>query len=207
MFCQKCGKQNDDNATHCAACGEPLVQIQQPAPKKKKKHPIALFVGIGVVVFVGAMIAIGNGVEDPSTGKQSDQNEPIIAGKSASQTGDIGKYNVTIKDSKVVRNNDEDILIVTYTFKNNSDDSKAFIYAVTDKLFQNGVELGTVYTSFGIEDEYDFDNKSKEIKPGVSLDVQAAYELNDTTSDVEVEISEWISFNDDKITYTIKLAE
>jgi hypothetical protein len=67
--------------------------------------------------------------------------------------------------------------------------------------------LGDVYTSWGIEDEYDFEAKSREIKPGVSLDVQVAYKLNDLTTNVEVELSEFISFNKNKLTYIIKIAE
>ena len=58
-----------------------------------------------------------------------------------------------------------------------------------------------------MEDEYNFDNKSKEIKPGITLDVQCAYELNDLTTDVEVEITEWISFDDKKLTYMIQLGQ
>lgn len=216
MYCQKCGKQNEDNATRCAACGEPLTSAQQPVQQiniqqqpQKKKHGclIAFLIGLGVLIFIIVMIAIGSGGNDTPTGGTPDSNDPIVAGKTTPEAGKIGDFNVTIKDSKVVQNGDKNILIVTYTFVNNSDDSKAFMYAITDKLFQNGIELGAVYGSWGIEDDYNFDNNSKEIKPGVSLDVQEAYELNDTTTDVEVEISEWISFNDNKITYTIKIAE
>jgi len=121
------------------------------------------------------------------------------------ETGKIGKYNVTVKDSVVVENDGKKILIVTYTFTNNSDESKAFDIVITDKLFQNGVELGPVYTSWGLEEHYNPDNKSKEIRPGVSLDLQKAYELNDPTTDVEVELSEWLSFHDEKAVYVIKI--
>ena len=47
--------------------------------------------------------------------------------------------------------------------------------------------------------DYNSDNQSKEIKKGVSLDVEVAYELNDTITDVEVEVSEFVSFNDDVV--------
>ena len=53
---------------------------------------------------------------------------------------------------------------------------------------------------------YSSANQTKEIKQGVSLDVEIAYELNDTTTDIEVEISELFSFSDRKIqkTFSIK---
>lgn len=215
MYCQKCGKQNADNATHCTSCGEPLTPANNPTPQmniqqktpKKKRHGCLITVLIVAIVFVVVMIALSNNNDDNSTSGTTSTNAPIIADNAETKTGKIGKYNITIKESKVVQNGDKNILIVTYVFTNNSDDSKAFMYAVTDKLFQNGVELGTVYSSWGMEDEYNFDNKSKEIKPGVSLDVQCAYELNDTTTDVEVEITEWISLDDKKLTYVIQLGQ
>ena len=32
MFCQKCGTNNDDNATNCSNCGAPLDAIPEPTP-------------------------------------------------------------------------------------------------------------------------------------------------------------------------------
>lgn len=54
---------------------------------------------------------------------------------------------------------------------------------------------------------YSSDNQTKEIKKGASLDVEVAYELNDTTSDVEVEVKELFSFSDRTITKTFSIAE
>ncbi len=205
MYCMKCGKQNDDKNAVCTECGTVLKQpTQQPvAQKPKKKHTVRniLLILLGVFVFFWLIGTFGG--DDENTDNPS--NSTIQAGQRETEEGHIGDYIVVVKDSILAKQNDNDVLIVTYSFTNNSDDSKAFMYAITDKLFQNGVELGTVYGSWGIDDVYNFDNRSKEIKPGVTLDVQCAYELNDTTTDVEVEITEWISFNDDKITSTIKL--
>lgn len=143
-----------------------------------------------------------------NTSSNSTTSSEVSAETNGKQEGDIknGKFNVKIKDSKVVKNDGDDILIVTYAFTNNSKESQSFMYSIDDKLFQNGVELGDVFGSWGIEDDYDFDNHSKEIKSGVTLDVQVAYELNDTTTDVEVELCEWL-FDDDPVTYTIKLSK
>lgn len=205
MYCQKCGTQNDEQATRCAACGEPINQAKQ-APPKKKRHGCLISVLVVVGIFVILMFA-GGGDESEQTSDTSDTNNTIVAEKNSPEAGKIGDYIVTIKESKIVENGEKNILVVTYSFTNNSDDSQAFTYAITDKLFQNGVELGTVYSSWGMEDEYNFDNKSKEIKPGITLDVQCAYELNDLTTDVEVEITEWISFDDKKLTYMIQLGQ
>ena len=41
---------------------------------------------------------------------------------------------------------------------------------------------------------------------GATIEVEVAYELNDTTTDIEVEVSELISFNDSMITKTFSIA-
>ena len=145
----------------------------------------------------------GNDVTPVETAEPTEA--PTESAPSETPDGKIGKYNVTIKDYRITEDSSGgNILIITYTFTNNSDESMAFMYAIEDKCFQNGVELGDVFTSWGIDD-YSFDNQSKEIKPGISLDVQVAYELNDTTTDVEVELDKYFSWTDSKIVYTLPL--
>ena len=51
------------------------------------------------------------------------------------------------------------------------------------------------------------DNETKEIKKGATLDVEVAYVLNDTTTDLEVEVKELISFNDSVVKKTFSIAE
>lgn len=119
--------------------------------------------------------------------------------------GQIGRYIVTIKESRITTDYEgSPILLVTYSFTNNNDDPQSFMMAIDDKLYQNGVELGDVYTSYGI-DGYNMDNASKSVQKGVTLDVQEAYKLNDTTTDVEVRLAELISFSDKYLTYTIDI--
>ena len=47
---------------------------------------------------------------------------------------------------------------------------------------------------------YSDDNQYKKIKSGTSLSVEVAYKLNDTKTDVEVEVSELYSYSDKKVT-------
>lgn len=73
-------------------------------------------------------------------------------------------------------------------------------------MYQDGVGLNTAII---IDDNasYSSDNQLKKIKKGASLDVEVAYELNDTTTDIEVEVKEFISFNDKTIKKTFSIAE
>ena len=66
MYCTKCGKQNEDNAKFCVACGEKLdgtqgqstayqMGINMPYQAKKKSHKKAV-IGITVVAVILILI-------------------------------------------------------------------------------------------------------------------------------------------------------
>ena len=196
----------------------PMGRMQKP----KKKHT-ALKVILGFLGgFVLLIIIVGMFDTEPT---MSENDAPSVISAQTPNSADnstvkaenqpktasskIGNYEVTILSAQVVKNTSDGKydLIVTYSFTNNATESKAFGYAVSPKLFQNGVEIPELWSRIGIEDYYDFDNQHKEIKPGTTLEVQEAYKLADTTTEVEVEISEWISLSKKTISYTISLAE
>ena len=54
---------------------------------------------------------------------------------------------------------------------------------------------------------YSSDNQTKEIKKGASLDVEVAYELNDSTTPVDIEVKELFSFDEKTLTKTFEIAE
>lgn len=214
MFCKNCGKEVNNKAVVCPWCG-----VETGTKKKPifKKWWFWVIVGVVLIAVIGSA---GQANSQPNDKKsegeiQTGQNAPtaeenddvIQAVQDTTVDGQIGDYIVKIKESKVTEDYEgAKILIVTYSFTNLSDESEAFMYTINETLFQNGVELGDVFSSYGIEG-YDSANQSKEIKPGVTLDVQVAYKLNDSTTDVEVEISEFFSLKDDHLTYTIKISE
>ena len=81
---------------------------------------------------------------------------------------------------------------------------RLFNFAFTDEVFQGGVGLNKAYVLPNSAD-YSSDNQTKKIKKGSTLEVEAAYELNDTTTDITVEVSELISFSDKKVTRTFSI--
>ena len=95
--------------------------------------------------------------------------------------------------------------IVKYVFTNNNKTPTAFNLAVADDVFQDGIGPND---SFFLADSADYssDNKTKKIKKGSTLEVESAYELNDLTTDITVEVSELISFSDKKVTRTFSIA-
>lgn len=143
------------------------------------------------------------GSSDDSKPDTSNSNKTVAAQKVEEESevnGKINNYVAVVKTSKLTKDYSGDpIIIVTYTFTNNSKKDAAFGYVIQDKLFQKGVELESVISSYGIED-YDFHNQYKDIKPGVTLDVQSAYYLNDSETPVDVELSDILGFTDPIVT-------
>lgn len=118
----------------------------------------------------------------------------------------IGDYSVVIDSCRLAKDySDRNVVIVKYKFTNNqSDDSASFFWAFDETVYQNGVGLNKAYM---LKDSanYNSDNQTKEIKKGSSIDVEVAYELNDTTTDIEVEVKELFSFSDKTITKTFSI--
>lgn len=117
----------------------------------------------------------------------------------------LGDYVVEMKSARLAKDFEgKDIVIVTYGFTNNNAESKAFTYVIDDKVYQNGIECAKCY--FADESaNYQDENQSKAIKTGATLDIEVAYNLNDMTTPIEVEVAELFSLSDKKITKTFDL--
>ena len=112
--------------------------------------------------------------------------------------GTLGDFTVDIKDCQQVEDYKGDpTIIVTYGFTNNSDKAESFMTALQAKVFQEGVECESAI----VDSKYEYDSESfmKEIKPGVSFDVQYAYSITEGKQ-IDVEVSEFLSLNDDMVT-------
>lgn len=100
----------------------------------------------------------------------------------------------TVKDYE-----DNDCLRVVFEYTNNSDDTTSFMFSTNVSAFQNGVELDTAVT---LDEDEEENNSLKEVRPGTTINVARIFVLEDT-SDVEIEVSELISFDDDKMLMTL----
>ena len=144
-----------------------------------------------------ALFAMGSG---------ESENETQGAGSAESVKGNLGQCDVQINSCRVAMDYEGNpVVIVQYTFKNvTNEDAISFSLAVSDKVYQNGIELEHCY-SLDDSAEYSSENQSTNIKKGASLEVEAAYRLKDTTADVEVEVSALFSFDSKKVEKIFKL--
>lgn len=154
-----------------------------------------------MLLLMFAMFALGSG-EDTS----EDQGTGTVESEEADTN--IGDYKVEIQSCRLAKDYmGKDVVIIKYLYTNvSNDDATAFYVAFDETVYQNGVGLNE---SYALDDSanYSGDNQTKEIKKGASLEVEVAYELNDTTTDIEVEVKELFSFDDTTITKTFSITQ
>lgn len=204
--------QTTNNSNAPKSANTPKVPEKSEKPLYKKWW---FWVIIGIIVI--AIISGGSG-DTSSTNNQggggatgnfpsSSQNQGNSSASNNNSTNksNLGDYNVVIESCRLVEDWDgKPVVIVKYKFTNNDDDPAAFWIALNDGVYQNGIGLNEAYL---LDDSanYSSDNQMKKIKKGATLDVEVAYYLNDTTTPIEVEVCETISFRDDKVTKTFTI--
>lgn len=166
---------------------------------KKTRILMALLLSLLFVFF-----AVASGEDTEST---ADQGADTAQTNQADDT-EIGDYSVEILESRLAKDFEgKDIVIIKYKFTNvANDEATSFLVAFDDGAYQDGVGLNEcIFVDDGAN--FSSDNQTKEIKKGASIEVEVAYELNDTTTDVEVEVQELFSFEERTIKKTFKIAE
>ena len=151
---------------------------------------------IFTILLIAAFFVFAAGSGESST---SDQGSDSVTTTEKNEDA-IGAYSVAIDSCRLAKDYEgKEVIIVKYVYTNvSNDEPTAFYIAFDAAVYQNGVELNEAYI---LDDSanYSADNQTKAIKKGASLDVEVAYTLNDTTTDIEVEVEELFSFNDDKL--------
>ena len=174
--------------------------------KVKKPFYKKWWVWVLAVIVVFAIIG-GGGSSDNGDVNTSDTNVSTEAPGSATQknpSNEIDDFVCEILGVEVGDKNHEGkpIVIVTYKFTNNSDEADSFDLSINHTVFQNGIECEQDFVYAVMDD----DNGSKEIKTGASIEVKKAYILNDTSSDIEIELEGIFSWDDNVITKIFSIA-
>lgn len=161
------------------------------------KKIISLLLAV-LLLCVFGLFALGSGesgTDDQGKGEATN----------SSTDANLGDYKVEIKDCRLAKDYEgKSVVIVNYGFTNNADEATAFYTAFETTVYQNGVGLNESYV-LADNANYDEGNQTKDIKTGSSIDVEVAYELNDETTDIEVEVKELFSFDDKTVTKTFAI--
>lgn len=171
---------------------------------------------LGAVIAVLLLAAVGgaggksSSRSSSSTASQNSEatteEEPRVAETTSADEPDSpeSEYAVTINSARVGTDySDDPCVFVTYTFTNVADEEPAsFAFAIHDEVYQNGVQCESAFA-----DTDGGGNYMTKVQMGSSIEVTRAYNLNDTTSDIEVHASELISFDRvDLATQTFQIA-
>lgn len=156
-----------------------------------------------IVILVVIALAASGSSEEQSTDNASGSNEEQNTDNDSSPLGDYEVEILSYRLSKTILDY-EPVVIVKYKFTNNSDEAISFSSALDDNVYQNDIGLNATYMVVDSAN-YDYDNKSKKLKPGASLEVEVAYELNDTTTPIVVEVSRTLGGSGKKVTKTFNI--
>lgn len=144
-----------------------------------------------------------NSAGSATTEAATNSNDTAKTENTATDEGDLGDYHVKILDAETGLKDYEGnpVIGVKYEYTNNGEENMMFDAAVNAQAFQDGVQLELAIMD-NTSDEYD--NGLKEIKTGTTLTSELYYVLT-SESEVEVEVTELISFDDSKLIKTFTL--
>lgn len=140
---------------------------------------------------VGGMMTSFSSLED-SFGDLEEGSEPTETVRT--NPANLGDYAVEIKSAAVTQDYDGNpAVIITYSWTNNSSETTSPMFSISTAVFQDGIGMNSAF----IYDDpaYDGDMYSTDVRPGTTVDVQEAFELSNTTSPIEVEITEAFSWD------------
>lgn len=135
--------------------------------------------------------------KEPSTSEPepSESNEE----PAAEGAGDLGDSHVEIKGAALAQDYEgKPAIVITYAWTNNSEDTTNAMVSVSEKAFQDGVQMENAIIMGS--DIYESGTSMKDVRPGTTIDVQCAFLLTSDTSTVEFELTEFMSFTDNVVT-------
>ncbi len=188
--------------------------IAPPAPKRPRKIPTTVLWILGLVgafvlgVFAAFLYYTLRGDStltaqpSPSPGASSsaaqDQRALSVPGATPADSrsaGTVGEFDVSIQSAVLTRNTDGDpALVITYSWVNNSGVTTSVLASVVEEAYQNDDALSM--TTIGNREIYNPDEKYRDVRPGVALEIQSAFKLSDLQSPVSFRIADRLGYSE-----------
>ena len=162
-----------------------------------------------VLVLVFGFVSCGSNTNKQSKAMLSETNDSITTPTTNVNDNtidaDIGNYHLTYLRHGIETDYEGNpCLTVYFSFTNNSDKAGDYFWSISDKAFQGGIQLEKATLSE--RDNEVVKNNSLQIRNGATLEVCSSFSLRDTTSEVEIEVEEFLSLdNTGRDTMTIAL--
>ena len=101
----------------------------------------------------------------------------------------LGDYTVEIQSATITQDYEGNpAVVIDYSWTNNSSETTSPLFSVTTAVFQDGVGLESALITD--DSVYDSSMHMADVRPGTTIEVQEAFSLYNTTSPIEVEITE-----------------
>lgn len=169
---------------------------------------LAIFVSACSATGASSSAASGSNTASLSSAGSKSNASASSNSKQSAQTADsgaLGNYNVTIESARISMDyQSKKAIIVKYKFTNNGNDATSFLASLHPQVYQDGVQLEDAIIMN--DKTYSAEDTMKNIKTGVSIEVEEAYLLTSETSNVDVEVSELISFSGKKVVKSFDLS-
>ena len=126
-------------------------------------------------------------------GKEKEKDSNLIS---------LGDYELLYKGACIMEDSDgNDAIVLTLDFTNNGKENASYLWSVDETVMQNGVELevATVFTDYDTFETV-IDGQFTDVAPGTTLEVQTAFVLNDTTSEIKATFEELLGSKKGTIT-------
>lgn len=100
----------------------------------------------------------------------------------------LGSYDLRYKSASIMTDSDgKDALVLTMDFTNHSEETRTYIWSLTETAVQNGKELEFTVVFLNEESlEMVSDNQMADVAPGETQEIQTAFQLADRTHEVEI---------------------
>lgn len=172
--------------------------------KGRKNMKKALLVSILAVMLTAGLAGCNTSSSNPSSSSSPSETQKTNDKAASGEKGKLGNFEVTILDAKRAKDQSgRDAVIVSYKFKNNSEEETTFAAELTAEASQNEKQL--LYAVVPNSDDFSSLALSEPVAPGKSITVQKAFLLSDATTPVTATIREFASLEAGLLSKTMEL--
>lgn len=152
-----------------------------------------------IIAIVCIIICVFSVIACEDSGVNNSIDPPISAATIEPEiTTSPVQYDIKFNEWTFIKNwEDKNSIVLSMTWTNTTNETKGFDTACSVMAYQNGIELERSFLSIGNESNWHTleDNKDLSIRPGTTLEVAVTFIVRDNTSPIEIEVKDWISFD------------
>lgn len=178
IFCDVVENHTDDKVTNTVDI--PLSLVENEWKIDTSDEVLDAMTG-GMITTLTSLDDTLNGAE---TSTAETPAEPVRTNPAV-----LGDYTVEIESATITKDYAGDPAVaITYSWTNNSSETTSPLFSVSTAVFQDGVGLESALITD--DSVYDSSMHMADVRPGTTIEVQEAFSLYNTTSPIEVEITE-----------------